>query len=435
MTSIKFAHLSDIHLGAWRNDTLNKVGYNAFEKAIDTIIEEKVDFVIISGDLYDVSNPKVDVVDIATKNLKKLQNNRIPVYGIMGSHDFSPSKKSMIRPLKSAELFIDVFDGTLSEENKLKLFFTQDPKTKVKFTGLRARKRSLEIEDYKILDKQFLEKEPGIKIFILHTMLSELKPKEFSKMESTAKSFLPQNFHYYAGGHIHKTIPHQLRRGKTLKVEEQNKYIYPGCLSPANFREIESFQYGGLCIVSGNINLENETADLAVEFVPIKIKEVSTLYIDCNNKSVSEVKNKIHKEISNLDIKDKILTIRLHGELRNGKTYEIRTNKIVNRLKKKGAYEVLINKLGLTSKEYASVSVKTGKTNQEIESELIKEHAEQLKFQDLSDKEVIDNIHNLFEVMGKEREENSKVKDYEQHLIEEFDKIFNLRELEGESAK
>jgi DNA repair exonuclease SbcCD nuclease subunit len=427
MRNIKFAHLSDIHLGAWRNETLNEVGYRAFEKAIDKIVSENVDFVVISGDLYDVSNPKVDVVDVATRNLKILQKNKIPVYGIMGSHDFSPSKKSMIRPLKSAELFIDVFDGTMTEDSKLKLFFTQDPKTEIKLTGLRARKRSLEIEDYKILDTTSLENESGFKIFILHTMLSELKPKEFSRMESTAKSFLPKDFLYYAGGHIHKTIPQKLREGNVIEIGKQDKFIYPGCLSPANFREMESFKYGGFCIVSGDLDIDHQKANLSAKYVPIKIKDVLTLSFDCNNKSVSEVQTLINKTISEQKVTDKIITVRIFGELRSGKTYEIKSNRIINKLKDKGAYEVLINKLGLTSKEYTSVSVKTGKSNEEIEKELIKEHAAKTKFSQLNTKDLINNIHRLFETMGKEREENSKVKDYETNLVEEFEKIFNLK--------
>ena len=60
---IKFAHVSDVHLGAWRNEKINELGYKAFEKIVNNIIEENADFVIISGDLYDVSNPKVEVID------------------------------------------------------------------------------------------------------------------------------------------------------------------------------------------------------------------------------------------------------------------------------------------------------------------------------------------------------------------------------------
>ncbi|KKL56216.1 hypothetical protein LCGC14_2247600, partial [marine sediment metagenome] len=136
---VKFAHLADCHLGAWRNEILNQMGYDAFKQAINKILEEEVDFIIISGDLFDISNPKVDVVDLAVKELKKLQDKNIPVYGIMGSHDFSPSDNSMIRPLISAGLFIDVSKGEIVDEKKLKLHFIQDSKTKIKLTGLRAR--------------------------------------------------------------------------------------------------------------------------------------------------------------------------------------------------------------------------------------------------------------------------------------------------------
>ncbi|KKM61646.1 hypothetical protein LCGC14_1529610, partial [marine sediment metagenome] len=257
---VKFAHLSDCHLGAWRNEVLNQMGYDAFKQAISKIIEEKIDFVIISGDLFDISNPKVDVVDLAVRELKKLQDKNIPVYGIMGSHDFSPSDNSMIRPLISAGLFIDVSKGDIVDEKKLKLHFTQDSKTKIKLTGLRARKRSLEIEDYKRLIQENLEDEKGIKIFVLHTMMSELKPIEFKDMESAPKSLLPQNFAYYAGGHLHKTVPEILREGdQTLVVDKRNKIIYPGSLYPTNFRELEKYQYGGFCIISGNIAIASQS--------------------------------------------------------------------------------------------------------------------------------------------------------------------------------
>ena len=115
---VKFAHVSDCHLGAWRKESLNELGYQAFERMVDICIEEKVDFVLISGDLYDNSNPKVDVVDLATKELKRLQDEKIPVYGIMGSHDFSPSDNSMLRPLVSAGLFTNVSEPEWDEDNE-----------------------------------------------------------------------------------------------------------------------------------------------------------------------------------------------------------------------------------------------------------------------------------------------------------------------------
>ena len=52
---MKFAHLADTHLGYRQFGLLEreKDFYEVFDKIIDKIIEEKVDFVIHSGDLFD----------------------------------------------------------------------------------------------------------------------------------------------------------------------------------------------------------------------------------------------------------------------------------------------------------------------------------------------------------------------------------------------
>ncbi|MFX1425031.1 MAG: exonuclease SbcCD subunit D [Promethearchaeota archaeon] len=426
---VKFAHVSDVHLGAWRNERINELGYQAFEKVVDTIVKEKVDFVILSGDLYDVSNPKVEVIDLATKLLKKLKDFEIPVYGIMGSHDFSPSNKSMIRPLITAGLFIDVWVPELTEENKIKLNFIQDPKTNIKLTGLRARKRSLEIEEYHELDRENLEIEKGPKIFILHTMLYELKPKEFKDMESAPKSLLPQNFDYYAGGHLHRVLPDKLKEdGITLQVSEKNNIIYPGCVFPTDFRELERIKHGGFCLVSGEIM--GDKLDLNVKFNPIKIIEIENIFLDCTNNSVSEVLNKLKYELSNRDVNNKIVTIRLYGPLISGKTYDIKSHEIIQNFKSKGAYEVLINKNALTTMEYQAISVSTGKSNEEIESTLIKEHASKIKIKNFPPDKIENKIHQLLITLGEERQVGTKVMNYNESLTHSFLNIFEIQKAE-----
>jgi len=426
---VKFAHVSDVHLGAWRNERLNELGYKAFVLAVNVIVNEEVDFVIISGDLYDVSNPKVEVIDLATRELKKLKDHEIPVYGIMGSHDFSPSNKSMIRPLITAGLFKDVWNAELTEDDKIKLNYYIDPKTKIKLTGLRARKRGLEIEEYHILDRESLEDEKGPKIFILHTMLYELKPKEFKDMESTPKSLLPQGFEYYAGGHLHKTVPEKLRKDeRSFKIDDKTKIIYPGSLAPVNFRELEQYKFGGFCIISGDIDTESQISNLNVRYIPIKVKEVISLLVDCNNKSITQVQDLLEEKINGTNFDDKTVTIRIYGTLSSGRTYELKTNEIIQKIKEKGAYEVLINKWSLTSKEYTPISVVVGKTNEEIENTLIYEHAQKIKINNIDKKNVENKIHDLLSVIGKEREEGTKVKEYDKELVNNFKKIFQLEE-------
>ncbi len=92
----KFAHISDIHLGANSDPVLSRLEMEAFNKTIDTCLEENVDFILICGDLFHVSTPDLEIVDKAVQRLKQLQDKEIPVYVIYGSHDYTPNGISIV---------------------------------------------------------------------------------------------------------------------------------------------------------------------------------------------------------------------------------------------------------------------------------------------------------------------------------------------------
>ena len=50
---MKFAHLGDCHLGGWRIPELQKLNFEAFQYALVKSIKEKVDFILVAGDLFD----------------------------------------------------------------------------------------------------------------------------------------------------------------------------------------------------------------------------------------------------------------------------------------------------------------------------------------------------------------------------------------------
>ena len=429
--NVKFAHVSDCHLGGWRKESLNELVSDTFCQMIDKIIAEEVDFVIISGDLYDVSNPKVEVVDLATRELKRLYDSGIPVYGIMGSHDFSPSGKSMLRPLISAGLFrnvsqpiwVEVEDGGGAHPLRLEIF--DEEKTKIKLVGMRARKKGLELEDYQKLDVTHLENETGTKIFLLHTMLNELKPKEYHHMESGPKSMLPRNFLYYAGGHIHKTLPESLRETPYIINPDfavEKKVIYPGCVSPTNFIELESHQYGGFCIVSGEV----PEGKLEVRYVKLPMKDVKRIFVDADNKSPTEVKDILDQEIARGSFDDTIVLVRIEGILSSGKAYEIQANEIVKRLKEKGAFEVLVNKTKLVSDVYEKISIDSGETNEQIEARLIHEHVQKSDVLDIPKDKLKHKIYQLLSTLGRDLKEGEKVKDYDKEMSDSFYSIMEL---------
>ena len=145
---MKFAHMADCHIGSWRDPKLKDMSTLAFGKAIKKCIEENVDFILISGDLFNTSLPRLDNLKTVVSIFKKLKDKDIPVYIIPGSHDYSPSGKTMLDVLEEAGLFINVVKGE-DVDGKIKLNFTIDEKTGAKITGMLGKRYSLEKEYYK----------------------------------------------------------------------------------------------------------------------------------------------------------------------------------------------------------------------------------------------------------------------------------------------
>ena len=66
---MKYAHLADLHLGSWREDKMRDLSTQAFLQAIDTCIQEKVDFILFAGDIFNTSLPALDTLKIVAKKL------------------------------------------------------------------------------------------------------------------------------------------------------------------------------------------------------------------------------------------------------------------------------------------------------------------------------------------------------------------------------
>ena len=180
---MRFAHLADCHIGSWRDPKLRDISTKAFTKAIDLAIEKNIDFIIIAGDLFNTSLPSIELLKDTVEKLKELKDKDIPVYIIAGSHDYSPSGKTMLDVLEKAGLFINVAKNSEIVDERIKLNFTIDKKTGVKITGLLGKKGGLEKEYYKNLLKDHLEAESGYKIFLFHSALTELKPESRKDMD------------------------------------------------------------------------------------------------------------------------------------------------------------------------------------------------------------------------------------------------------------
>lgn len=402
---MKFAHLADCHIGGWRDPKLRDISAKALSKAVSICIEKNVDFVLISGDLFNTSLPSIDSLKSVVAELKKLKDKGIRVYMIAGSHDFSPSGKTMLDVLEGAGLAVNVVKGSI-EGNKLRLRFTVDKKTGAKITGMIGKKGMLEKGFYESLDRENLESESGYKIFMFHTALTEFKPKDMKDMDSAPLSLLPKGFDYYAGGHVHYVF----------ETEEKGygKIVFPGPLFPNNFRELENLERGGFYIVEGK----------SAEWHPLQILNTFHISVNCNMKSPEEISSEIKKEIMNKEFIDTIVTIRLYGKMSSGKISDINLKEIFDILYEKSAYFVMKNTNKLVSEEFEEVKINS-LSSDELESELIKEHAGQISCPMISRDDETEITKQLMRVLESERHEGERVYEFEERIKKDVDKIIN----------
>ena len=105
----RLLHMADVHLGA-RHDDLGPAAaaqrerqFAAFHRAIELALAEKVDLVLICGDLFDSNSQPKRSVERAAAELARLVDRHIPVVIIPGTHDcYEPS--SIYRVFDLAEM-------------------------------------------------------------------------------------------------------------------------------------------------------------------------------------------------------------------------------------------------------------------------------------------------------------------------------------------
>ena len=103
----RLLHVSDTHLGnrQYGSDVRKDDMAAASEQAIDVAVDEDVDAVIHTGDLFDSRTPSLPEVTRCIQSLRKLEAADIPFYGIVGNHDRKMDEQwlDLIRETGTAE--------------------------------------------------------------------------------------------------------------------------------------------------------------------------------------------------------------------------------------------------------------------------------------------------------------------------------------------
>ncbi|MDW0292063.1 MAG: DNA repair exonuclease [Nitrososphaeraceae archaeon] len=419
----KFAHITDCHLGSWRNPKLRDLNLQAFEKSISISIKEQVDFILITGDFFDVNIPQLAPVKRAVEILKQARDSGIAVYMIYGSHDFNTANISMIDILHSAELFIKPTDFQ-TNTNSLILKFFIDKKTGAKITGISGRKVGLDREMYEKLDKKNLEMEDGFKIFLLHKGIQEILPLDMNFRDSLPISLVPKGFDYYGGGHIHKRVEKKIN-GSVI--------VYPGPLFGSSFQDLEETAKGekrGFYIISFDKKI------LDCRFIEINLVDILYNEIVSSKWNSEKLEGEITKNISGLEVKNKIVLIKVKGKLL-GKRSNIDFGKFSLDISNRGALMSFINTNNLSTDETKVIAVHSDNKfdiEREIFHESIKNFQSEPALSDKVKKQINSKLTgktgesisiSLLEILRNEKLENENTSTYDDRIFSFAKSVFD----------
>jgi len=281
-----FSHISDTHLGLvqYASEEREQDVYLAFNESIDTSIKDHVDFVIFAGDIFNVPNPSGTAIVQMGNALKRLKQNNIDSFFILGEHDISRVRSTPIPYVyHNLEFSRYIGQGTPIEYKGILL---------AGFDKIRKTEISQFEEKFAQVDK-IAKEHTGHKILMLHQGITEFN-KFAGELQSTD---LPKNFTYYAMGHLHDT---DIKNFNHL----EGPIAYPGSIELTTSEGIKEAK-------KGFFEVDISQKEATPNWIQLDTRPQFSLKTDYKEmaKAVDEMLEKI-----STSIRKPIIEIKIHGE-------------------------------------------------------------------------------------------------------------------------
>lgn len=259
---MKILHTSDLHLG---KKLLEESFYEDQKYILDEIIkiieEEKVDAVLIPGDIYDKNIPSIEAVNLFNDFLNKLSNLKVETFITSGNHD------SNDRLSFGSNLF-----------NKLNIHIETE------YNGKLA-KYSIEDVDIYML--------PFIKPFYLKGLMSE---EEYSKIETPTDmmKWIIQNEDIDKNRKnilmLHQFV---INQGENLETSDSESTINVGTLDSIDVNTLDVFDYVAMGHIHGPQKVKRDTVRYSGTPLKYSFSEVnqnkSVVILDTEDMSIDLV--------------------------------------------------------------------------------------------------------------------------------------------------
>lgn len=283
---MKLLHISDLHLGKrLKGYSLLDDQKDILRQIITTAKEQKVNGVIIAGDIYDVSIPPTEAINLFDKFITDLSYNNIACYAVSGNHD------NIYRVTFGSEIMAK---GNIYFAKKYSGNITPIKAEKDVFIWLLPFIRPMDVREFypdfanssyeemmqKVIENLDID-ETKTNILVAHQFITNNgKPPERSESETISLGTLDNisatnfnKFDYVALGHIHK--PQAMGR-ETLRY----------CGSPLKYSFSEEKDTKSMVI------LEVKNKKISIEFHPFTpqrdLREIRGKFEDLKKLTPSE---------------------------------------------------------------------------------------------------------------------------------------------------
>ncbi len=255
---MKFIHLSDLHIGKRVNEfsMIEEQKYILLE-ILSIIEKEEADAVLISGDIYDKSQPSNEAVNLFDEFIFRLSKLNVKTYIISGNHDSAEKLSFAYRFIEKSNVFISpVYNGeikrhTLEDEwgkvNIYMLPFIKPINVKLQF-------EDEEINSYtdaiKVAIKHMDIDENERNIILSHQFVTGAIRSDSEEISLGATDNVDvcayDSFDYVALGHIHS--PQKLVRETVRYSGTPLKYSFSECRHNKSVTVVEMKEKGNVSI-------------------------------------------------------------------------------------------------------------------------------------------------------------------------------------------
>lgn len=292
MPDFRFLHAADIHLDSPLHglsryeglpvDEIRSATRVAFDGLIRAAVDEKVDFVLIAGDLFDGDWRDMSTGLYFAKAVGQLDRAGIPTFILAGNHD---SASSITR--------------ALTWPPNTRVFDTKRPETHI-LAHLGVALHGQGFSTPAVSDNLVLGYPAAVaghfNLGVLHTALSG-RPGHANYAPCTAEDLRGLGYDYWALGHVHEFEI----------VSEHPHIVFPGNIQGRNIRESGAKGAVIVTVEDGEVR--------AVDHIDLGVILWTRVEIDCSGSAPGDVVDLVRRGLS-----------RVHGESAGGQPMIVRVS-------------------------------------------------------------------------------------------------------------